>query len=127
MGGNAADAKDIFQDAMIELIKMAEDSSFKLTSSIKTLLYSICKNRWMDRSRHSKRNIQFNPDHYDAVVFPDFDEKNDLGLYEKLFWGTFNGLPKRCKDVLLLHFRDHQNSEIARILNLSEGYVQIPV
>ena len=124
MGGSHDDAKDVFQDGIIELIKMSEDPSFQLKSAIKTLLYAICKNRWKNRLREKKRVVSYNPEHHDVVVEPDFEEKNDMGLYEKLFWGTFNTLSKTCRKVLLLHFRDHQNSEIARLLNLSVGYVR---
>lgn len=124
MGGSVADAKDIFQDGIIELIRMSEDSSFQLTSSIKTLLYAVCKNRWKYRSRMNHRIVSLNADQHDVVEEPGFEEMNDTGLYEKLFWGTFNKLPKTCREVLILHFRNHQNSEIARLLNLSEGYVR---
>jgi DNA-directed RNA polymerase specialized sigma24 family protein len=85
MGGSVDDAKDIFQDGMLELIRKSEDSSFQLTSSIKTLLYAICKNLWKYKSRMNHRMVPLNPDSHDGVEVPSFEDANDLGLYEKLF------------------------------------------
>lgn len=124
MGGTPGDGKDIYQDGMITLIRMSEDPAFKLTSSVKTLLYSVCKNLWKYKSRMNQRIVSLNPDQHDGVEEPDFGDMQDMGMYDKLFFGTFNLLPKTCREVLTLHLRNHQNSEIARLLNMSEGYVR---
>ena len=124
MGGNWDDAKDIFQDGMLELMRKAEDPSFQLTSSIKTLIYAICKNLWKYKSRMNHRKVELNVAHHGGIEVPSFEEADDLGLYEKLFWGNFRSLPKTCREVLELYWRNHQNSEIARLLNLSEAYVR---
>ena len=124
MGGSVADSKDIFQDGMLELIRKSEDPSFQLKSSIKTLIYAICKNLWKYKSRMNHRMVSFHPDQHDGVVLPSFEEENDLGLYEKLFWGKFKLLPRTCREVINLHLKNLQNSEIARLLNLTEAYVR---
>ena len=72
MGGSLDDAKDIFQDGMLELIRKSEDPSFQLTSSIKTLLYAICKNLWKYKSRMNHRMVELNPD---RVVLLSYDWK----------------------------------------------------
>ena len=124
MGGSGDDAKDIFQDGILELIRKSEDPSFQLTSSIKTLIYAICKNLWKYKSRMNHRMVKLNPDHHGGVEVPSFEEAIDLGLYEKLFWGNFKLLPKTCREVLDLYLKNHQNSEIARLLNMTEAYVR---
>ncbi|MFH0759857.1 MAG: sigma factor, partial [Bacteroidota bacterium] len=67
LGGSTEDAKDMFQDAVFHLIRMSDDPTFELTSSIKTLLYSICRNRWMYKSRMNHRMVPFNPSKHDGV------------------------------------------------------------
>jgi len=124
MGGRGDDAKDIFQDGMLELFRKSEDPSFQLTSSIRTLLYAICKNLWKYKSRMNHRMVAHNPDHHDGVEVPSFEEATDLGLYEKLFWGNFKLLPKTCQEVLALYLKNHRNKEIARLLNMTEAYVR---
>lgn len=68
--------------------------------------------------------VELRPDQHDGVEIPSFGEANDRGLYEKLFWGKFNTLPKSCREVLDLYLKNIQNSEIASLLNLSEAYVK---
>jgi RNA polymerase sigma factor (sigma-70 family) len=124
MSGSVDDAKDIFQDGMLELFRKLDDPSFQLTSSIKTLIYAICKNLWKYKSRMNHRMVELNPDHHAGVEVPSFDDAFDFVLYEKLFWGKFKLLPKTCREVLELHLKNLQNSEIARLLNMSEAYVR---
>ena len=124
MGGSRDDAEDVFQDGMLELIKKSEDPSFQLTSSIRTLLYAICKNLWKYKSRMNHRTVKFRPDFNSGVEVPEYGEAGDLDLYEKLFWGNFKLLPKTCRQLLELHFKNHRNKEIARLLNTTEAYVK---
>ena len=124
MGGSGDDAEDIFQDGMLELFRKSEDPSFQLKSSIRTLLYAICKNLWKYKSRMNHRMVKFSPDINPGVEVPEFGEAGDLDLYEKLFWGKFRLLPKTCQEVLGLYLKNHRNREIARLLNTTEAYVK---
>lgn len=113
MGGTPSDGKDMYQDGMIRLIWMAEDPSFKLTCSVKTLLCSVCKNLWKYKSRMKHRIIPLNPDEHDGVEEPGFADMQNKNLYHELFLRTFNLLPMSCREVLTLHMKNYQNSEIA--------------
>lgn len=53
--GNKEDAEDIFQEAIIVLLKKVREDDFELTSSLKTYLFAIAKNLWLKRLRDSKR------------------------------------------------------------------------
>ena len=57
MGGDADDAKDIFQDGLAILINMADDPKYELRSSVKTLLYAVCRNQWQYRLREIRRTV----------------------------------------------------------------------
>ncbi len=48
-GGVAGDVTDLFQEAMVVLFGKAQDSEFKLTCSIGTYLFAICKHLWYKR------------------------------------------------------------------------------
>ena len=124
MGGSRDDAQDLFQEAIIELMKKARDPLFRPVYSIKTLLCAIGKNKWKNRLRTMNREVSYRPEQHDPVTEPLFPENHDLGLYEKLFWGTFSRLPKSCREILLLHFRKLRNSEIAGLLGRTEGYIR---
>ena len=70
-GGIRADAKDLFQDALIILLGKAKDEGFTLSCSISTYLYAICRNRWQEELRRRGRFTQ------ELEALP--EEPNDLG------------------------------------------------
>lgn len=49
--GNQQDAEDLFQDAMLVLVEKLREDDFKLTASIDTYIYAICKNLWYKKLR----------------------------------------------------------------------------
>lgn len=70
-GGTRADAKDLFQDALIVLIGKAQDPGFSLSCSVGTYLYAICRNKWQEELRRQGRFTQ------ELESMP--DEPTDLG------------------------------------------------
>ncbi len=56
--GTRADAKDLFQDALIILFGKAKEEGFTLTCSIGTYLFAICRNRWQEELRRRGRFAQ---------------------------------------------------------------------
>jgi RNA polymerase sigma factor (sigma-70 family) len=49
--GSSADARDVFQDAIIALYNKACDPDYILTCPLGALLIQICKNKWIDQIR----------------------------------------------------------------------------
>ena len=52
--GNDEQAQDVFQDGIIALFENVQKPGFKLSASLKTYLYSICRNVWFKRLRDRK-------------------------------------------------------------------------
>jgi RNA polymerase sigma factor (sigma-70 family) len=52
--GNAADAEDVFQEAIIILLQKVRQKDFTLTSTLKTYLFAIAKNIWLKKLRDNK-------------------------------------------------------------------------
>jgi RNA polymerase sigma factor (sigma-70 family) len=50
--GNAQDAEDIFQDAMMVLLTYVAKDDFNLTCTIKTLLFAIARRLWLKQLRN---------------------------------------------------------------------------
>lgn len=123
-GGSTADAKDIFQDGMLELIQMIDEPGFKLKSSMKTMIYAICRNQWSKRVRRLRREVPLVVSDHERPADAGFPDHMDIHLYERLFWTTFKDLPETCRKVLLLHWKDHNYKEISKLLNISESYVR---
>lgn len=53
--GNANDAEDIFQDGMIVFYMKARNPEFELNCTIKTFIYSVCKNLWLNKLKVENR------------------------------------------------------------------------
>ncbi|NCP85367.1 MAG: sigma-70 family RNA polymerase sigma factor [Bacteroidetes bacterium] len=70
--GTQNDAEDIFQDAMLVLLDKLNRDDFRLTATLKTYLFAICKNLWFKRLR--------NPMHKYEVAL---DEEMSDSLYEE--------------------------------------------
>ncbi|MEY3442082.1 MAG: hypothetical protein RLZZ519_363 [Bacteroidota bacterium] len=47
--GSTEEADDVFQDGLLVLIDKLRMAEFKLTASLKTYLYSVCRNLWLKR------------------------------------------------------------------------------
>lgn len=58
-GGTAADAADLFQEAMVILFGKAEDANFRLTCSIGTYLFAISKHLWYKKLQRQNREPDF--------------------------------------------------------------------
>ncbi len=53
--GTVEDAKDIYQESMMDFLEKAWDSTFVLTCKISTFLYSICRRKWLLHLRDKPR------------------------------------------------------------------------
>lgn len=124
MGGNWDDAKDVFQDSLIILMKMFTELDYRPRCTVKTLLYSICKYQWSKKRRSKARETHYKSSDHEEVMQPDFPEQEDIRLYEKLYWATFNFLPETCRKVLLLFWSGYSYLEMGKVLNRSEGYLR---
>ena len=55
--GSKEDAEDIFQEAVLILLVKVSAESFLLSASLKTFLFSICRNLWLKQLRNTSRKI----------------------------------------------------------------------
>lgn len=56
--GTVADARDLFQEALISLHKSAHKPDFELTCPISALLFTICRNQWINQLRRKKKDVE---------------------------------------------------------------------
>lgn len=123
MGGSTADSKDVFQDALLDLILLVGKPTYKPECKMKTMLYVLSKNRWSKVLRKQKRVESFCLEVHDEGQELPFPEAGDLKLCEDLFWSTFSTLPETCQKVLMLKWQEHNTREISEMLNIDEDYI----
>lgn len=115
--GSEDDAKDIFQDGLIALLKNLQQGEYKSSSTIKSYLFAICKNTWLQQLRKMKKNQE---------LLPEISEENGieekLALEEryKLMKQKFSLLGEECQKILIQFYYDKKSmKELQEIYNLS--------
>ena len=121
--GNYDDALDITQDVLIKIYKGI--SSFKGDSSLSTWIYRITKNACYDFLRKNKKNPDEEiPDNFvsQSLTPEEMTIKNEnIELVRK----CIDKIPAKYKLPLILReYRQLSYSEIADILEISEGTVK---
>jgi RNA polymerase sigma factor (sigma-70 family) len=124
LGGDAEDAKDIFQEGLMIMLEKIDDKEFALTCKFKTFLYCVCENLW--KSILAKRQAATN--YFARRAEPedekDFTEVMDNDLCREIFLSVFNTLDPVGKNILRLYWEEVSPQEIADRLGYSYGYVR---
>ena len=124
-GGTKQDAKDVFQDALIIFYQKVKNSQFKLSASISTYLYSVCRFIWKDEMLKSnkKKVADLNNDLSD-------DERSELDdLVEKeskykLMEEALTQIGDKCLKLLqLFYYSNMSMKKIASDLEFKTEHV----
>lgn len=103
--GTSSEAADVFQDAIVVFYEKVRKEDLKLSSSIKTFLYVLSRNIWLNKIRHKSKLTLINE--FDEnianqdlmhISILEFSERNETLL--KLI----NTLGPNCKQVLVLYY-----------------------
>lgn len=126
--GQESDAQDVFQEALIALVKKAKGGTLELSAKLETFLFAIVKRIWLNKLRKSGR-------------FADID--NDLNEQEKSWtedidFGPPGGekeqrlsqleeklsiMPSECFEVIYaFYYLDQSHREIADQYGYTEKY-----
>lgn len=121
-GGSAADAQDVFQEALGIILDRARQPGFQLTSQFGTFLYGIAFNCW--RGHRKKKSFSEVSIPKDAALIPDdSSEAGDKAELWQLFYRAFARLGEDCRALLLLFFEKKPMAEIAGIMGYAgENY-----
>lgn len=119
--GKEDDTKQVFHDGLISFISKAKEDSFHLTSSIKTYLYSTCRNLWLYELRkrrnikeiHLIEDVQWKSMELNTHKKLELDEGNDL-LHLVL-----NKIEGNCLKIIeLFYFAGKRMKEIMKELGV---------
>lgn len=122
-GGGLADAKDVFQDAIVLLDRNLRTGKYEGKSSLRTYFTSIAKWRWVALRRSKGRNtVELELELYDTgVVDPELeylDEERKAVLNQ-----VISQMNERCQRMLNLYKLSHSMEEIAAQLGFANAEV----
>ncbi len=113
--GTKEDSRDIFQDGVMILVENIGNGKFSGGSSIRTYLYSICRNLWLHRLRSSRRGQIVELSEASMVTNEPPLAPVDLEKLKSLM----NELKEDCRKLLVAFYYDGKSmAEVAGIFNL---------
>lgn len=128
--GSQDEAKDIFQDGVIGLLKLIRKPEFELKAHITTLMYSICRNLWLKKLRDSRgKEFKILDDEEQNIVAVDLESEIDPleedGKFEALR-DQLDSIGDICKKVILyFYYQKLSHKEIAELMGYTAGYVRV--
>lgn len=130
--GTMNDARDIFQESLMILVKNLRKVDFELTCGIKTYIYSIMRNLWLKRLNKNKRGglslIIDEPSDTEFIIIQE-DELTEKKEKEKkldLVAVVLKELKEDCFKVLTaFYFKKQSMKEIAATMNYSDQFIRV--
>ena len=104
--GSEADARDLFQEALIAVFRKLENNDLELTVALRTYIQVICRNLWLRNLRKNKRISLQDP----ADMVEQASTAETLGLdlermeRDRTYFRYFDQLGEKCKKVLSWYF-----------------------
>ena len=124
--GTAADARDVFQEALIALHKSAHKDGFRLTCPISALLFTICRNLWITQLRKRKkegevRKAEATRYESEASVESAYEKFEQDELERKKLAASLSQLSETCRKLLRLLGRGTSPAEAAEQLGMTNA------
>ncbi|HEU4718691.1 MAG TPA: sigma-70 family RNA polymerase sigma factor [Bacteroidia bacterium] len=118
--GREEDAKDLFQEALVVLFGQLSGEAFTLSSSLKTWLYAVCRNKWLKQLEKNKRNVRFTD--FEPAENISVPAEKEVDEHHSLLRKSLEQLGVQCRKLLLLFYYFHKSmDEIAAELHYTNA------
>jgi len=123
--GLEADARDVFQEALISVFQKLEKGNFELTCTLKSYLRIICRNLWLTRLRNRGKFQGTSLKDVETVQLDEgINERIERSEKEQLFFHYFDQLDENCRKIMQWFFDKVPLKTIAVRLDTSENYIK---
>ena len=113
--GSMDDAVDVFQDGLLILNRNLRNDTFRSDASIKTYLFSICRNLWLKEYREKQRRLSVEAE---AIEVSEHDI-NYLVRVEVVSL-LMDELGEDCRSILIeYYFNNKSMSELKEMFNVN--------
>lgn len=128
-GAGEEEAGDIFQDAVIDVYKLARDGSFVLTCPLEAFLLLICKRKWFNQAEKNKRQgvTKSIEDGYTQIASGDTEA---AALYadtlekESTVMEMLQKISARCREIIVASYADKPQQQLADEMGVSYAYLR---
>lgn len=117
--GTDEDATEVFQEAIIVVFEKIISNELDLNCSLKTFLYSISRNLWLQHLERINRQVSFE-DIEKHLVLDESEMYDDFQYHrKKIYQKHFMALTEKCRRILELYFMNKSFDEIADVMGFS--------
>jgi RNA polymerase sigma factor (sigma-70 family) len=109
--GSATEAKDLYQDSILDFLEKVWQENFILTCKIRTFIYSISRNKWLYQLRGRKKFIDM--EEYVEFEKPEEEEQEQApGMPDdKQLIQAINTLGEPCRSLLVGYYYENLSME----------------
>ena len=128
--GTREDAEEFFQRAIIVLIEELEDENFTIRHNLKSFLYAITRNQWLNELKRKGKLTGIIDEEGKLLPLASEDEKEITEKKEKesqfqQLYEVMKNASEECQKLLkLTFFEKKSDKDIAPILNYSLDFVR---
>ncbi|MFC3198599.1 RNA polymerase sigma factor [Parapedobacter deserti] len=99
--GTEDEAKDIFQEAVIVLYEKVRQGDFKLSSGLKTYIYSVCRRLWLKQLGSNVRTLHDVSSYEEVIsVEDDLTRHLEIDLQLSLMEQALDKLGEPCRTII---------------------------
>ncbi|WP_113639184.1 RNA polymerase sigma factor [Nubsella zeaxanthinifaciens] len=126
--GTAADAADIFQEALVDIYNQAKYKDLQLTCPFEPFLLLVCKRKWLNELK--KRAVSPVTNNTDDLLHIGEDTFAAAEMLEQqkeraaLFLAAFEKLGERCKEIIRWSLKGDAQEKVAEALGVTYGYLR---
>lgn len=116
--GDEAEAKDLYQDSILDFLEKVWSENFILTCKIKTFIYSICRKKWLYQLKGRRKLIDIEKYvEIEEIAEEALVEAPDIPDDEQIIF-AINALGEPCKSLLIGFYYEKLSMEkLAEKLN----------
>ncbi|WP_461788096.1 RNA polymerase sigma factor [Pedobacter sp.] len=126
--GSAADAADIFQEALVDIYNQAKYKNLQLSCPFEPYLLLICKRKWLNELKKRAASPVTKVDDSLLHIGEDtFAEAEALELQKeqaKIFLAAFEKLGERCQEIIRWSMKGDAQEKVAEALGVTYGYLR---
>ncbi|MCB0617736.1 MAG: sigma-70 family RNA polymerase sigma factor [Saprospiraceae bacterium] len=122
--GNIEDGRDLFQEGLLAVLKMAQRPNFQLTSSFYALLFGICRRIWLKQLRKRYGREVTISDENEYTDEQDVERTLLARELSMLVRNKLQELTERCQKILNLFYEEERKmQEIAEEMEFANENV----
>ncbi|MDC7217458.1 MAG: sigma-70 family RNA polymerase sigma factor [Spirochaetales bacterium] len=126
--GDAADAADIMQEALIDIFRLAADGKFVLTCPFEAFLVTVCKRKWLNALKKRSANPVTNS--LDDGYTVNIDDGKEADLHagrierESTVMQVLETMGDKCRQIIKACMGKIHQEKVAEQLGLTYAYLR---